>query len=58
MGKRLSFSPLPSRAHDDYSQASSSLIKKKSAYYVDQETAKEMLLLPKAPAAVWIPGNS
>lgn len=31
---------------------------KKSAYYVDQETPKEMLLLPKAPAAVWIPGNS
>lgn len=24
----------------------------------DQESAKEMLLLPKAPAAIWIPGSS
>lgn len=34
------------------------VLSKKSAYCLNQETDKEVFLLPKAPAAVWIPGNS
>lgn len=34
------------------------VLAKKSAYFLNQETAEEMDLLAKAPAAVWFPGNS